>query len=817
MFISFNWLKQHINLPDSTTADEVANKLKLSTVEVESVRFQGADLEGVVVGEILEFKKHRNADKLHVAHVDVGEGKPRQVIFGQMVKMEPGFKVPVALAPTALPGGKKIDRIEIRGELTEGMLCLDQELGLLKEGVSIRFFEKTMKNGMPITKALGLDDYILEIDNKSLSNRPDLWGHYGIAREVAALFNREVKTYETKEINKSIKQEIKLKVEIEDAKLCPRYMAVAMSGIKVGESPAWLKERLTAVGLRPINNIVDITNYVMLDVGQPMHAFDARKLTINKEQLTNVSIVVRRAKEGEEFTTLDHKKYRLDSSMVVIATDEKAVALAGVMGGLESGIADDTTTIIFESANFDAATTRKTSTKLGLRTDSSARFEKSLDPNMCEVALKRAVELILEICPEAKVASKVIDEGKPRLFTGPLEIPVEFFAKKLGIEIPVKTIVTILQRLGFIVTEKKKTLSVKIPSWRATKDVSIPEDLVEEVARIYGYDNIPATLPTFPITPPGENKLRTLEHRVAEIMVRELGFTEVYNYSFVSASQIAKLGDDISRYLELDNPISKEKPYVRRNLLPNLLENISSNMSRAESLKLFEIGKVFHGDEAGPRVDTNGDELLPRQDVYLTALYVHKKDTTPFWEVRRIAEMLALELGMHFEYAPASARPLHSWQHPARTTWLKMAGGIVGRVYELHPSTTESYGIAQRVGLCSINLSELVEMNKANSFKNIATALSSFPEAVRDIAFLVKKEIAHADILQVLGSIDPLLTKIELFDVFEGVGIGEGYKSLAYHLTYVSSERTLTNSEVDTAHSKVEKILQEKFKAEIRK
>ncbi len=822
MFLSFNWLKQYVKLPDSTTAEEVAEKLKLATVEVEKVDVQGAGLDGVVVGKVLSCEKHPNADKLKVCKVDIGE---TVVIVCGGSNVTEGMLTAVAKVGAKVKWHGEGDLVElkptaIRGVESFGMICGADEIGLIgmfpkreeKEIVDLK--NVSSKPGAPLAEALGLNDAILEIDNKSLSNRPDLWGHYGMAREVAALFNREVEAYKVKEINGD--KEIKIKVEVEDTKLCPKYMAVAMSGIKVAESPAWLKECLSAAGLRPINNIVDITNYVMLDLGQPMHAFDARQLTKNKEQLTKANIVVRRAKDGEEFITLDEKTHNLDSSMLVIATEEKAVALAGVMGGLESGIENNTTTIVFESANFDAATTRKTSTKLSLRTDSSARFEKSLDPNMCEAALKRAVELVLECCPGAKVASKVVSEGKPRLFVGPLEIPTEFFGKKLGVEIPVKTIISILTKLGFTIIEKKKFLSVKIPTWRATKDIAIAEDVVEEVARIFGYENIPATLPSFTITPPETNKLRALERTVAETMVKELSYTEAYNYSFVSGTQIAKLGDDVSRYLELDNPISKEKPYIRRNLLPNLLENIASNISNVYGLKLFEIGKVFHSDEAGARVDTNGDELLPRQDVYLTAMYVHKKNTTPFWEVRGIAEILANKLGVQFQFAPADARPLHSWQHPTRTTWLKIGDTIVGRIYELHPNVSATYGIDNRVGVFSLNLAQLSEMNTVGSSSTNYNSLSEFPEVIRDLAFVIKKEITHAEILVALTNVDPLLKKIELFDVFEGKGIGEGYKSMAYHLTYASPEKTLTTAEVDAAQKKVEKILKEKCGAEVR-
>src|SRR3989338_5643835 len=380
MLISFNWLKQHVTLPNSATPFEVAEKLKLSTVEVEGIKHQGKHLENIVVGKILSCEKHPNADKLKVCSVDVGKEKVTIVCGGSNVA--DGMMVVVAKSGAKVKWHGEGDLVElkptvIRGVESNGMICGADEVGLLElfpkkeEKEIVDLSGRKLKAGEPLAAALSLSDVIFEIDNKSLSNRPDLWGHYGIAREVAALFGREVAAYAVPEIKEG--KEVKLSVKVEDEKLCPKYLAVAVSGIKIEESPAWLKERLAAVGLRPINNIVDITNFVMLDLGQPMHAFDAAQIVNTK---SGQKIIVRHAGDGEEFTTLDGKKHKLDSNMLVIANAEKAVALAGVMGGLASGVNDNTTSIVFESANFDAASIRRTSTKLGLRTDSSARFEK---------------------------------------------------------------------------------------------------------------------------------------------------------------------------------------------------------------------------------------------------------------------------------------------------------------------------------------------------------------------------------------------------------------------------------------------------------
>ncbi|MBI2444301.1 MAG: phenylalanine--tRNA ligase subunit beta [Candidatus Magasanikbacteria bacterium] len=836
MLLSFNWLKQYVKLPDSVTPEAVAEKLKLATVEVEKVERQGAQLENIVVGKILKYEKHPNADKLKVCEVDIGAEKVTVVCGGSNVREG----MLVALAKTGARvrwhgAGELVELkpTKIRGVESQGMICASDEIGLsemfpkkeekeifdlsvvipAKAGIQdnvdsrLRGNDK-LKPGTLLADILGLNDTILEIDNKSLSHRPDLWGHYGFSREAAALFNRKLEVCRTKDIKPG--KEVKIKAEIKDSKLCSRYLAVAMSNIRVAESPRWLKQRLAAVGCRPLNNIVDITNYVMLDLGQPMHAFDGDRISEIRNQK---KIMVRRAQEGEKFVSLDGKEHVLTPEMLVIANEAGPLALAGVMGGEDSGITSDTATIIFESANFAAASIRKTSVKLGLRTDSSARFEKSLDPAQCELALKRAVELTQEICPGATVASAVAAEGAGKSPVSRLTISVEWFAQKLGVKIDTKIIIGILERLGFAVALKKGILQVSVPSWRATGDITIAEDVVEEVARIYGYDNIPASLPSFPLTPPEPNKLRALERAVADVLVRELAYTEVYNYSFVSAAQIAKLGDDGARYLELDNPLSKEKPYLRRHLLDNLLENLHQNIDAYPVLRLWEVGQVFHGEDAGPRVAANSDELLPRQDTWLTAIYVDKANDTPFGEARRAAETISKRLAFTFDFLPpAKPKP---WQHPARAAALKHGDRQLGLVYELHPRVAGNFGLAVRVGIFSLNLSALAELT-GGAAPSPYQPVSLYPAVMRDIAFIVRTETTHAEIVQALQKSDPLIKKTELFDVFAGQGVKAGHQSLAYHLTYIHPERTLTSAEVDAVEQKIIKLLQQKFNAEIR-
>ncbi len=816
MLISYNWLKQYLNLPDSITAEEVGNKLKASTVEVEDIKSLGSNLENIVVGKVVSAEKHPGADKLKLCKVDVGNEQLQIVCGGSNVAE--GMLVALAKVGAKVQwhgegGLVELAPIAIRGVESFGMICASTEIGLgemfplksEKEILDLTSYNLTP--GESLAKALDLTDAILEIDNKSLSNRPDLWGHYGIAREVAVLFNKDLAEYKAVEIKEG--KDIKVKVNIANKELCPRYMAVAMSGVKVGPSPDWLKKKLMSVGVNSINNIVDITNYVMLDVGQPLHAFDANLVSGDKK---TKEINVRLAVSGEKIKALDGNEYELSDMDLVIADPEKALAIAGVIGGEYSAISSETTTIIFEAANFSATSIRKTSTRLGVRTDSAQRFEKSLDPNLCELAIKKAVELVGQLCSEAVVASKVIDESDFVLPVGPIEVEKGLFEKKIGINVPEKEIIKILEKLGFELKDKKTAWAIKIPTWRATKDVSLAEDLVEEVLRVYGYDKVVGTLPSFSIVPPAINALRKLEHQVADTLVREFSFTEVYNYAFVSAEQIKNLSDDLDMYIELDNPLAKDRPFLRRRLLLNLLTNVANNINQNQEVKIFEIGKIFKTDKPGARVEANSDELLPGQNVWFTALYVNKKDQNPYWEARRVMEALGVELGLDWA-ADFDAKVLQC-EHPTRTAVVKTGELIVGAVGEILPSVAEKFGINYRVGFLRLNLSEIQE---GGNFKEVGYQPSSvYPEIERDVAFLVDKKVRHEEVIGVLNMLDVLVKKVELFDVYMGEKIAGDKKSVAYRIVYADSTRTLTGEEVDKVHQKVITTLQKKFGAEIR-
>ncbi len=840
MKLSKKWLQEFVFLPDSLKDEDLAKELSLRTVEVEGIEKQSVPFDHMVVGVIDAVEKHPNADKLKVCQVNVGNEVLQIVCGGSNVEEKMKVIVGKIGAKVRWHGEGdviELQKVAIRGVDSFGMICASDEVGLAhmfpkkdeKEIVDIS--SSKVKAGTSLSEFLHLSDTIFEVDNKSLSNRPDLWGHYGMAREISALYRKKLHEYKISEIKPG--SEMKLDVRVEDKQLCPRYMAVAISGITIGPSSEKIQKRLQAVGIRPINNIVDITNYVMLELGQPTHAFDASKLAmsngqlaIDNKQITNnnkqVNIVVRRAQNGEKFFTLDGKEQTLNSNMLMITNGKENLAIAGIMGGQGSGISDTTTTIIFESANFQGTNIRTTSTTLGLRTDSSVRFEKGLDPTVTQIALQRLVELTLEVCPQAKVMSSVVDESTVKPQKRVIEISEELIFKKIGVNIDQKRIIQILENLGFSVEiirgssrqAQKKMLLVTVPSFRY-KDISLQEDLIEEISRLYGYENIPATMPFFAITPPLQNRLKEVERRIKEILAFECGFTESYNYSFESPEWLERLQVDMSLHLELENPIAKDRPLIRRSLITNLLANVESNLHRYESVKIFETGRVYKIEGAGERVQPKSDELLPRQDVYLGMVFSEKNQKVPFFQMSSVLKTLFDRLSVEYEIKTENdghGQTILSFAHPGRKAYIFVNQKWVGTLAELHPHIQKNVGIDQRVAFIQLNISSLVE----NLIEKVSySPLSLFPSVKRDIAFVISRTTSHAHVVECLKKIDPLIHDVELFDVYEGEKLGTGVKSMAYHIVY-ASDRTLTSEEVDKVHAKVVKAIQD-LGGEVRK
>jgi len=657
-----------------------------------------------------------------------------------------------------------------------------------------------------LSEALGLDDVIFEIDNKSMTNRPDLWSHYGVAREIAALTGKKFKTIKPPMILEG--NTIKISVKNGAKDLCSRYMAVAMNDVSPIASPEWLRARLEAIGQRSINAIVDLTNYVMFELGQPLHAFDADKIGNHNGE---VALTVRLANAGENFITLDAKKLTLTNTTLAIANDTEILALAGIKGGENSGVDTKTTRVIFEAATFNAGSVRKTSTALGIRTDSSARFEKSLDPHLPAVALRRVVELAQKIWPMATVASIVVDITNFSSTPIIVNLTCSFINERLGVQIEEKKIVNILERLGFAVVRKKDALAVTVPSWRATKDISIKEDIVEEVVRLYGYENIPAEFPLCQIAPAAPNELRNLEREIKEILARECGFTEVYNYSFASSEWLARLGLSTENFLALDNPIAKDRPLLRRDLIPGLLENIEYNAHRFDNVSLFEIGRVYRSDTAGERARQNSGELLPDQPLMLGLAVLEKNNNQPFFILADAIRNIGERLGYFFSFSEMeNSLPLF---HPGRIAHI-MCGEIeLGKIAEIHPEKQLKLGIDARVAVAEFSLSALLLLA---STPRRYVSIPNFPEVERDIAIIVDKKKSHSEIETIMLGAHSLLQRVELFDIYEDTQIGPDKKSIAYHVTYASDDHTLATAEIDAAQAVILKILTKKCGAMLR-
>ncbi|MFA6132264.1 MAG: phenylalanine--tRNA ligase subunit beta [Patescibacteria group bacterium] len=816
MLLSKKWLKDFVDLGDVNDKD-LAERISDCTVEVEGIEGQAGPLERIVVGKILSVNPHPNADKLRVCEVDVGAQNfvPVQIVCGGS-NLSDGQKVAVAMVGAKVKWHGEGEPVEIqptklRGVDSFGMICSANEIGLAtgreseREIVDLSYLE--VEPGTALSEALGLDDAIIEVDNKSLTNRPDLFSHHGFAHEVAALLNTKFKPINPPAIKEG--KGFDLSIKVAEPELCSRYIGVVIDGIKIAPSPDWLQKRLSAVGMRPINNVVDATNYVMLEVGQSLHAFDANKLENASGKEKTVEIVVKTAEAGEEFLTLDDEKRKLVSSDLLICDGRKAVTLAGIMGGQNSEIDDNTTTVFLESANFNSAGIRKTSQRLGLRSEASLRYEKSLDPNLSEIAIRRTVGLLLELIPGARVVSKVVDVKNFSLNQGPIVLPLAMVSAKLGLNIPTDEMIGILERLGFEVKKKGENLNVTIPTWRATKDISIAEDLLEEIARVYGYEKIPLTLPCVEITPPTKDSGRELERRVRHILADRFAATETYNYSFVAPQILEKMGEKLSDYLELANPISKERPYLARTLATNLLENIKTNQKFTDPVCLFEIGRHYVAELPGE--DDGSSKALPRQDHWLGLAFSSKGDGKPFVEGRRMIVGLLEEFGFAVEVRPMTKGPV--WTHPSRRAELYTRGEFIGCLTEAEPAIGRAIGLDWRAVVAEINLSLLSTLvPKQNKYEKIP----EFPDVKRDLAFVVSTTTAYSTLEKIFIKTSKLLHTVELFDVYQGKGIDPDKKSVAVHLTFRAADRTLSSDEVEKDMEKLVTVIKDDFSGTIR-
>ncbi|MBU1992322.1 phenylalanine--tRNA ligase subunit beta, partial [Patescibacteria group bacterium] len=667
--------------------------------------------------------------------------------------------------------------------------CLDQELGLIGlkgKNVSIQYFPDE-KPGTPIAKAMRLSGIVFDIDNKSLTHRPDLWGHYGIAREFAAMLGTKLKKYEANQ--KFPGKGEALKIEVKDSVISPRFCACLISGIKVAKSPDWLKKKLASVGINTINNIVDVTNYVMIEYGQPMHAYD-------RDIVKSDRLVVDFAKNGEEVEAIDHKKYKLTSKDPTITNGKSFLGVAGIMGGLDSEINDNTTSVILEAANWNSGIIRRTSTGLGLRSDASQRFEKALDPEMCEVAVKKGAELILKCCPNAKIISRLVDIKNYKKATRTITLDPKKAVAKIGIPIETKEIIQNLRRLEFEVKEKKDLLEVTVPSFRATKDIENEDDLIEEAARLHGYDEIPPVLPDLPIKLPEENHERVLKHKARQLISYGLGFTEVSTYSFYGRDDFVKCGIPEELHMMLENYLSGDQTHMRVSLVPNLLKVAARNLRYENEFKIYEIGRTYE----------NLQEYFPKEEKKITGLIVRKKGEV-FYEAKGALEKFLRKYGAP-KLELVKGHSLCTYAHPAKYAEYKSEKDtIIARVLELNPQMALNFELSEvKIGIFEINFTELVKLGQADKkYKKV----SRFPSIDIDISVLVNKTKEARDLEKTIAMSDPeLITSIELFDIYEGETIEKGKKALAYKVTLQREDRTLNDDEMTKVQKQIFKNLE---------
>ena len=791
MLVSYNWLKQYTNIEDNAT--DLAEKITRGGIEVEGVEYLADNISNVVVGYVETKEKHPDAEKLNVCTVNVGEEDKLQIVCGAP-NVDAGQYVIVAKVGATLPG-IKIKKAKLRGVESQGMICSLKELGLNQSVVpknyqdGIYVFESEQKLGADAVEVLGLNDYILDLS--ITPNRADALSMRGLAYELGALYNQKV-TFADSEVEENY-SDTELKVVVESDS-CKNYLGQVVKNIEVKDSPLWLQTRLMNSGIRPINNIVDITNFVLLEFGQPMHAFD--------KDLVGNSIVVRNAKEGEVLETLDGEERKLKESDLVITDGTKPIALGGVMGGKNTEVSNNTKNIILESAYFNPVSIRRTSAAHGLRSDSSARFEKGIDPNMQKAAIQRAVELILELCPNATVEASVGVVNKEE--EKEVVISTSYINNYLGITLSTEEITSILESLSFSVEVNGEELTVKIPTRRP--DISIKQDLVEEVIRIYGYDNLASTLPKFSKTTKGGLTYSQRAIRDLRKVYVGLGFNDTINYSLVSDEESTQYTLDNHHKVRLMMPMTETHSTLRQSLIPGLLNTVQYNVARKQKdLKLLEIGRVFFG--------SGDDNIQPKETLYLSGALTGEENSTKwlnessvidFYTAKGYLEVIFERLGLDEKVLYKKAKI--DGMHPGRTAEVYLGEKLIGFIGEIHPVVASDKDLNETY-VFEINLDEVISESKV---KPKYEEVTKYPEITRDIAMLVDLVDEYQNIYDVIESINSkLITKIELFDLYVGPELLVGKKSIALTITYSDKQKTLTDEEVTKVHEKVLKALDE--------
>ena len=790
MKVSLNWLKQYVDV--KLPVAEIANRLTLAGIEVKSTDVIGANWEGIIVGKIMELNPHPNADRLHLVSLDLGSRMETVVCGAPNVAV--GAKIAYAPVGTKLVDGHTgetavLKPVKIRGVASNGMCCSEKELGLSENHEGILILPAEMSIGTPLMDIFGDAIFNLEVT----PNRPDCLSMIGLAREIAAITGSTLRLPDAvyPETEASIKD--KVSVEIQDPDLCPRYCASLIANVKIGESPEWMQKRLISYGMHPINNIVDITNFVMLEYGQPLHAFDY-------EKIQGKGIIVRRAKSGEKLTSLDGVERALSREMLVIADKERAVAVAGIMGGANSEVTENTTSILLESASFKPTSIHFTGRTLGMHSEACVRFERGISPDMTIPAIKRATQLMVEL-GGGQAAKGIIDVYPGKMERKPIKISTAAVKRTMGLEYSLDQIVSSLTALGFECHADKTTSSVaaKAPYWRS--DINIPVDVIEEVARIQGYEQIPTTLLAQAIPQQKPAPITALKRRVRNIMVG-YGFQELVSFSLTNMDVLTKLSPELRKPeplpVHIANPASTEQEYLRPTLRAGLLAALTLNKAFSdEGLRLFELGKVY----------LNRAENLPDEPDILSGVlcgprserwWKGESETMDFFDAKGIVEGLLQQIGIAAKFEKSVDENLH----PANQAAVTADGKQIGVVGELHPSVKEHFELTQTVYLFEINIPLLLPLIKDKIYRPIP----KFPATVRDIALVVDIGVTHQQILDTMKGFS-LVTDVALFDVYSGGQVPAGKKSMAYRLTFQSPDKTLTDQQVNGVQQAIIKKL----------
>ena len=812
MKVSLNWIRDYVQLPADADLKKLAYDLTMSTVEVEDTIELAKQFDHMVVGVINTIEQHPNADKLRVCMTDIG-GRVESIVCGGS-NLREGMKVAVALPGSVCRWHGEGEPVEIkksklRGVDSYGMICGAVEIGLAdlfptkEEAHILDLSDFDAPAGTPLADALDLNDIILEIDNKSMTNRPDLWGHYGIAREIAALYDLPMKEFP--HFDRNVENTSGFHVTVEDAERCPRMTGTQIENVCVKPAPYWMQVRIWKTGMRPINALVDITNYVMLATGQPSHAYDSDHIAGH--------IIVRRAKAGETLTLLNGKELPLSTDDLTIADDAGIVGLAGVMGGAKDSILPTTSKVILEIANFQAAGIRRTALRYDNRTEASARYEKAIDPERCDQALDLSMQLFSDLYPEMKVTG-LVDEYPQHLKQAEIDVPLSWLERRLGKRLPPEEIRRKMELLGYGISFSGDNMHVVVPTWRSTGDVSIQADIMEEVARMYGYENFEAE----PITTTFDGAInqldKDLERRIKEYLAIRCGMQEIFTYPWMEESYVNAVLQSTEGILSLSTPPSPAERFVRSSLLPNLCKAVVKNERYFDEFSIFETAQVFRDENYTSPYDPR--EKLPSQRKNVAGAFVTtaKDITALFRKAKGVVEMMARYVHMEALTFRQTEKPV--WAD--NVVWLNIYRGEekVGDLALLSKKVSMACGIKNlNVMLFQLDQDSLVPLkSRTNTF----THMAEYPMTDYDISLLLDGSVQWKDVLQTIGGIkSELLHGASFVDEYRGKQVPAGKKSLTLRLSIGSKEKTLTSSEIEEVASNVLNKIAKRFGAELRR